>query len=292
MKHRQGLALLMALAALVLVLAGVTAGLAALRGAHQSAWASEVDGRLTAGLRQGERLANAWLSAHAAKVVLPPDGGGILLVDDRLLLPQGEGRLRVVAYDGLAGIPVQLAQRGNALRAALPAALVSLVVPPVSTAQLDSAAFLLDTLEVPADATRYPAPPRGQGRIWRTNEPQPIASDNVDTATEPSLAETIAFRSDGRININTAPVPLLRAAYATLGISGIAEVLEHRRSLVASKPPDHPPVAANGLRLVAESDRWQMLITVSWQNIHRSWWVDFASKSQGSSMVQRHDVRE
>ncbi len=47
----RGVAMLIALATLVLVLAGLTAGLVAVRGAHQSAWISEVDGRLLAGLR-------------------------------------------------------------------------------------------------------------------------------------------------------------------------------------------------------------------------------------------------
>ena len=155
---RRGMAMLMALATLVLVLAGLTVGLTALRGAHQSAWLCEVDGRLLAGLRQGERLASAWLKSSSSSVVLPPDGGGILLVDDRFVLASGEGRLCVVAYDGLAGLPAFLAQRGSALRSALPASLLEVAVPAISPMQAGQSSILLDCLDLPEGARRFPAP--------------------------------------------------------------------------------------------------------------------------------------
>ena len=67
-------------------------------------------------------------------------------------------------------------------------------------------------------------------------------------------------------------------------------MLEHRRLLQTSPAPASLAAGAHKLRLVAQSDRWQMLISVSWQDIHRSWWVDFAGTAQGSSMMQRHDL--
>lgn len=291
-RRERGIALLLALATLVLVLAGVTAGLVALRGARQSAWTSDVDARLLAGLRQGERLAAAWLAADSAGIVLPPDGGGIVLVDDRFVLPSGEGRLNVVAYDGLAGIPGCLAQRGGGLRTAMPTALMGLTVPPLSPAQADRSALLLDTLELPPGTLRFPRPTLGQGRVWSATWTSLPATRTAPPQPAPSLAEAVSFRSDGRLNLNTAPATLLRSAYALLGLGGIEEVLERRRALQATRPPSPAPASPDGLRLVAQSDRWQMLISVSWQGIHRSWWVDFSTTPQGTSMVQRHDISE
>lgn len=287
---RRGVAMLMALATLVLVLAGVTAGLMAMRGARQSAWVSDVDGHLLAGLRQGERLALAWLDAGSAGIVLPPDGGGILLVDDRFLLPDGEGRLSVVAYDGLAGIPAYLAQRGSALRTSLPTALMGLVVPPINPTQPERSSWLIDCLDLPEGVTRFPSGLQGPGRVWRASGVSDPVREDSQAPPGPSLAETIAFRSDGRINLNTTPAPLLRTVYTALGLGGVEKVLERRRLLQDSQPPGNAPTAASRLRLVARSDRWQMLITVVWQGIHRSWWVDFTGTAQNFSMEQRHDV--
>lgn len=286
---RQGIALLMALATLVLVLAGVAAAMVALRGTHQAAWTSTVDARLLAGLRQGERLAGAWLKTSAGKTVLPPEGGGLLLVDDRFVLNDGEGRLTVTAYDGLAGIPAHLAQKGSALRTALPVALIGLVVPPVSPAQVEQASSLLDRLDLPEGVRRYPVGLGGSGRIWHNGETTDTTAEDVfPETTEPSLAEFLAVRSDGRINLNTAPAPLLKAAFVALRLNGVDQVLERRRKLLPSQAPTTQ--ATSGLRVVAESERWQMLITVGWQGIRRSWWVDFASTPQGFTMAQRHDA--
>jgi hypothetical protein len=287
---RRGLAMLMALATVVLVLAGVTAGLAALHGGRQSVRSSEIDARLLAGLRQGERLASAWLRTSSPDVVLPPEGGGLLLVDDRFILVDGEGRLSVVAYDGLAGIPACLAQRGSALRLALPPALTDLAIPLISPAQAERSSHLLDSLGLPADVPRFPRSGWGEGRIWRAIGAGPPSASNPLPSAEPSLAETISFHSDGRINLNTAPAALLRTAYSVLGLGGVEKVLERRQAQRPSEPPIGSQPAANGLRLVAQSDRWQMLITVSWQGISRSWWVDFATASHSSVMLHRHAI--
>lgn len=287
---RVGLAMLMALATVVMVLAGVTAGLTALHGARQSARSSEVDGRLLAGLRQGERLASAWLRASSADVVLPPDGGGLVLVDDRFVLADGEGRLSVVAYDGLAGIPGCLAQRGSAMRLALPSALTDLAVPPITPAQAERSSHLLDSLGLPDGVPRFPRCNSGQGRIWRAPGAGTSATSDPLPSSGPSLAETIAFRSDGRINLNTAPAPLLRTAYSVLGLGGVDAVLERRQAQLPAEPPAGTQPAASGLRLVAQSDRWQMLIVVSWQGVSRSWWVDFTTAAQAAVMLHRHAI--
>lgn len=284
---KRGLAMLMALATVVLVMTGMTAGLVALHGARQSAWTSAVDGHLLGGLRQGERLASAWLKAHGDDAVLPPEGGGILLVDDHFILPSGEGRLTVVAYDGLAGLPASLAQAGSGLRAALPAAMVELLVPRVNPTQPERSAHLVASLDLPEHVPRFPQRPSGRGRVWRTPGAGHPSEEDLPAASGPSLAETIAFRSDGRININTAPEALLRTAYAVLELEGVEEVLARRRSLQPSRAPVNA-ADATGLRLVAESDRWQMLIAVSWQGIRRSWWADF----DRLNLVQRHAIAE
>jgi hypothetical protein len=285
---RRGIALLLALATLVLVLAGMAASLAALHGARQSAWSSSVDAHLLAGLRQGELLATAWLTANGDAVVLPPEGGGIPLVDDRFLLPEGSGRLTVVAYDGCAGLPVGLAQRGDALRLSLSGPLLDLDIPASEPAV---ASRLLDSLALPDGLSRYPQPGLGAGRPWRDGPAQATPGATRQPAGGTSLAEAISFHSDGGINLNTAPAPLLRAAYARLGLPGVEALLERRRMLQPTTPPS-AALRVDGLRLLAASECWQMLIRVEWQGVARTWWVVFAGKSRIFSMVQRHDASD
>lgn len=289
---RAGVALLLAVATLVLVLSGVTAAAMAMHGARQSAWTSTVDGRLLAGLQQGERLAVAWLNASADAVVLPPAGGGLALIDDRFVLASGEGRLRVTAYDGLSGIPACLAQRGSALRTALPRALAELAVPPISPQRAEESAHLVELLALPEGVPRFPSAPAGPPRTWRAVAAAVPAVDAPAGEESASLAGTISFHSDGRINLNTAPEALLRAAWRELRLDGIDELLQRRRQGIASRPPQRESVGEPMPRLVDRSDRWQMLITVEWQGIRRGWWVVFAGKSGAFSMVARHDVRE
>jgi hypothetical protein len=287
-RSRRGIALLLALATLVLVLAGMAASLAALHGSRQSAWSSSVDAHLLAGLRQGERLATTWLAANGDAVVLPPEGGGILLLDDRFLLPEGSGRLTVVAYDGCAGLPVGLAQRGDALRLSLSGPLLDLDIPASEPAV---AARLLDTLALPDDVSRYPQPGFGAGRLWRTGDVPATAGESRQPATGMSLAEAISFHSDGGVNLNTAPEPLLRATYARLGLPGVEALLERRRLLQPTTPPS-AALRVDGLRLLAASECWQMLIRVEWHGVSRTWWVVFAGKARIFSMVQRHDASD
>lgn len=176
------------------------------------------------------------------------------------------------------------------MRTALPPPMAGLVLPPIRPGRPERSSWLLDAIDLPDGVARYPAPPAGTGRVWRSAAAVGGIHDPAPPAAGPSLAGTIAFASDGRINVNTAPATVLRTAYAVLGLGGVDGTLERRRLLQPSPAPEGAPPSADGLRLVADSDRWAMLITVSWQDIHRGWWVEFAGGAHHFSLVRRHDA--
>jgi hypothetical protein len=279
MGARGGMALLLSLAVLVIVVSGVAAGLAAVRGARQAAWNGEVDSRLLAGLHQGERLAMAWIDAGGGASVLPPAGGAISLVDDRFVLAAGDGRLVVAAYDGLAGVPPGQA----ALRTALPGPFARLPLP------AHGGPDAVETCDVPDGLLRFPRPFAATGRVHAEAgvDAATLAAEPIEAGDPaPSLVEAVSFASDGRINVCTAPAPLLRAAYTALGLGGgVDEALRRRQR---GETPTVPAGRGTGLRLVAGSDCWQMLITVSWRGVRRSWWVVMAGAPHNVRIVERH----
>jgi hypothetical protein len=285
---RCGFALLFALAALILVLAAVGSALAALHATRSEIVVAQTDERLLSGLRAGEQLALSWIAANAERLVLPPDGGGVVVAHDRWSLPHGAGALAVVIYDGLAGIPAPLAQSGSPLRFALPDNATSVIIPAGGTAA--RSADLLERLDLPAGLPRFPHPFPGIAREWSLPgapaAPMPLT---LPDPPKPSLAELISFHSDGRINLNTAPAPLLRVAYQQLGLGDIEGLLERRQQGSFTALPETADPAKSP-QLVSTSDVWQALVTATWEGAERHWWVVITGNRRELRIVQRHDA--
>ena len=287
---RQAVALLVALAAVIVVLSALAATLAALASTQRAVVVSDVHERQLDLLHAGEALAREWMMTHAANVVLPPGGGPLRVADDQLRIAGNDARLQVWMFDGLAGIPIDAARVGGALRGALPGNWATVVLP---TSEDPSAPDAIERTTVADAARRFPIAPVGPIVRWSApNEPLPDMLDAIPPkpGLSASLVEIIGFRSAGRINRNTAPEWLLSAVYHLRERGGLDEALLQRERGIMDEAED--PEGATGVRLVARSDQWQALVVATWNGRRRSWWVELSGNSPSIQIVQRHDADE
>jgi hypothetical protein len=290
-RRRSGIALLLALAAVVLVLAALGGGLAALARTQRVAGIAAEDERLRDALAAGEAMATAWLAQHSETLVLPPAGGGVTIAHDLLALGSGSLDLSVTIYDGLAGIPAQFAQRGEALRFALPDAYSGIAVPSVAPGAAVLPSDLIERIDLPSSLLRFPAAPSAPATLYLEGDaaaPAPAAAA-PGPGPGPSLAEVISVHSDGRINVNTAPATLLRQAFTQLNLGDPATLLDNRRrAIFCAAPIVQNAAPGTGLRLVASSNLFQALILTRWRGVERRWWVVIAGNPPDFTIVQRH----
>lgn len=288
---RRAFALLAVLAAVVIIMAALAGVIAALGSARRQAACTDDADHLLDALEAGERLACGWVAGDAAAVVLPPAGGSVPLVHDRWITEDGEGDLTVVMYDGCGGVPVT----GDALRSPL-----RLALPPdwqgLAASEALSPIEVLERLVVPPGRRRFPSLSAGPAMTWTGPGVSPVAvtagGDDPGLPGAPSLAEVIAPFADNRININTAPVELLRVAFTELGLGGVDAVIDRReRGERSVAPTVRPASEPKSLDLIDASPVWHALIAVRWGEARRSWWVVIGTGNRGSPVIlQRHDA--
>lgn len=296
---RRGVALLLALAAVVIVLSALGATLTTLHSAVDDSIIAHRDDHLFDELATGELLARAWITRQSQVAVCPVTGCGITIADDQLITGTGSGHLRVTLYDGLAGIPAHLAYLGSPLRFALPPAFIGITVPHI--APLSGATDLLELIDVTSGNPRFPVPVDGTLHVWQSDDAPVTVMSAAGSGTIPqlSLTDVISVHSDGRININTAREELIRQAYTLLNLGDPQPLLDQRAAggftaivPVATQPltPNQAHDVPQGLRLVTTSDIWQALIEVSWQGVERRFWVVITGNPPNLQILQRHDA--
>jgi hypothetical protein len=287
--RRRAVALLVVLAAVVLVTTGAVLAIAAL-GRTQRAAAATDDRRLLADLlAAGEVLAGEWIRTRSGQVVLDPRGGGICVAHDRVASGGLTGEVQVDCYDLLAMAPADRIRPHGPLRVAM--ALDAPRAEPSQPGVVASSPWLEGVL-IPAGARRFPGPLAGEPVRWGERASWP-SSPSAGPAT--ALAVTVSPQGDGRINLNTAPLPLLREVYQQLHLGDVERVAQRRQA--GERSPIPAEVAGAGaplgpplFTLVEASDRWAALITVATPQARRSWWVVFAITADKVRVVQRHDA--
>ncbi len=293
MTSRHGMALLVALAAVIVVLAALAGTLRQLAATQRAVLVADVHDRHRDLLSAGEQLARTWISRHSDQLVLPPAGGGARVADDLLGLGDDRARLQVWIFDGLAAVPLRSAEATGDLRGALPGRWSAVALPP-STPDPVPAVDVIERTRLPDGLQRYPTPARlvaGPVVAWSAvGVPAPLeeAVAPPEPGSSPSLVEVIATASEGRINRNTAPEWVLTAVYSQRERGDLAAALRLRERLTFNDQED--PEGRPGIRLVAHSDRWNALIMVTWNGRQRSWWVELSGNSAGVRIVQRHDA--
>jgi len=292
MTPRHGVALLVALAAVIVVLAAMAGMLRQLAATQRSVLVSSVHDHHRDLLLAGEQVARAWIVRHGDHLVLPPAGGGSRVADDVMAVGADRARLQVWVFDGLAGIPLRAAQPDGELRGALPGRW-SAVALPSWTPEPTPAVDVIERTRLPELSRRFPNPAGGPVIGWSAAG-TPVPADDPTAiplqalAANLSLVEVIATASDGRVNRNTAPEWLLAAIYTQRDQGDLTATLRQRERLTMNDQED--PEGRPGIRLVAHSDRWNALIIGTWNGRQRSWWVELSGNSAGVRIVQRHDA--
>lgn len=290
---RQGMALLVALAAVIVVLAALAGTLRQLAATQRAVLVCDMHDRHYDLLSVGERLTCTWIMRNGDRLVVPPAGGGIRVADDLLALGDDRARLQVWVYDALAAVPLRSAQSTGDLRGALPGRWSAVALPP-PTPDLAPVVDVIERTRLPQGLQRYPTPgnlPSGPIVGWSgvgvpAPREEPLTAPGLVSGL--SLVEVIASASDGRINRNTAPEWLLTAVYAQRERGDLTAALRLRERLAFNDQED--PEGPAGIRLVASSDRWNAMILVTWNGRRRTWWVELSGNSAGVRIVQRHDA--
>jgi len=296
---RRGVALLLALAALVIVLSALGATLTTLHSAVDDSIIAHRDDHLLDDLATGDQLARTWIARHGQTAVAPLNGRGIAIADDEMVVDSGQGHLRVTLYDGLAGIPAHLAYLGSPLRFALPPAFIGITIPHI--APPSGATDLLELIDLTSGIPRFPIPIDGTPQVWQTDNTPVNGMSQAGSGPTPqlSLAEVLSMHSDGRINLNTAREELIRQTFKILNLGDPQPLLDQRAAgafttmvPVATQPasPNQAQEIPQSLRLVTSTDVWQALIEVSWQGTERRFWEVITGNPPNLQILQRHDA--
>ena len=291
----------MVLTALLVVLSGVTVWLTAAGNTARSQQAWDIDQRLLALEQSGEALAIAWIGTHGGMLVAPPDGGHWNILAERWVTPAATGWLVVTVYDGWAGVPVHLAQPRAPLRRALPWFLAGIDLPPETGSALYrpvQPSDILETITCSPGIRRFPIPPSAPAvtsPMWQSADINadaviPGASSAWTTDAGPCLATALSPHSDGRINVNTAPLDLVEQVLRQNGGLVPPNFRKNREQGVPSEAPPDLGGETGHPQLVATSGVWNLHLTAGCNGRSKSWWVVVTGAPPNSRIVQRHVV--
>lgn len=291
---RSGAALILVLAVAVILLAAAGAAAMAAQDAHGELVALRREGQVEALRESAERLIPSWVASHGARVVAPPEGGSWTILDDQWTTPTRSGRLIVTLFDGWAGIPLGCAHAQGVLHRQVPPVLsgVSLPEVPLGTAALQQPQPWIATLPLPPGVPRFPTPQMQPTATRWGSSADGSSGVGAIPWSQPgeSLVTGISARSDGRININTAPVAVIEAVYRLRQETVPAHLIEARRQGRRSEAPPDAGLDARLPRLSDGSLVWNALITAESEGVVRSWWVVFVAMGNQVVVSERHRV--
>ncbi|MBK7406244.1 MAG: hypothetical protein IPJ41_16970 [Phycisphaerales bacterium] len=277
---RRGVALLLVLATLVLAVTAA-AGLArASAGARLRAqWAGEE--RIADTLLDASEVPILdWLHRHAGRLVLPPDAASprFMVLDDQMAVDGEACRVTIAAFDecGMApagwhgaGFPAEVSARVEGAGGEF-----------TNSPGLD----LFPRLSLGAEGR--PAFPSAGG------------------ASMLSIGELVATHNPVRrgqqpaVNVNTAPMRLLKAVYAARALGGLEAIIEARAAgRVASPGAVRAPQRSHGLGgevplPVAMSTCWAFRIDCRVGRLRYGWWCLYADRGSNWERVQRLAITE
>lgn len=298
-RQRAGMALFLVLVTFVLT---VTTCVALARLAHRAHVTSLLDGWSNAAdLLAGEaqRPIEAWLSEQAGAVVLHPTRRTpfTLLLDDAWEVEGVRYGLSVTAWDQNGMVPLQLAISGSALRSSLPAEVLLALATPVV---LDLASPGLDLFDDLLGETRAFPTGASSSRHWFGPEG---SGSPTDTRSSPDGAAPMHRRAalgafvathnpgTGRINVNTAPLPLLREVFRLSGRGGLDQIetarSDGRLTLMGGLGSAGDDPQSRTPQLVAQSDAWAFRVDARAGRIERSWWLVYHAQEERWHLVQR-----
>ncbi len=234
-------------------------------------------------------LISAWLKRESTAIALPVGGvtAELTILNDTWMWDDTSHAVRVTAYDQNGLVPYAQARAGSPLRTTLPRSVLdALDRPRISRAE----PLGLDQLQEPTGLrSPFPTPLRERAQGYGHPLP-PIAAS--EPGGRPALGSYIATYSTppGRININTASMPVVAEALRMVGLGGIEQIREARsRGMPASLGALGEVTEENqgsAPALVGQSDAWAFRIDVRVGALTRSWWAVYAFQEDWN-LVQR-----
>lgn len=278
--RRDGMALLVVLAVLVMATTLITGVVITAQDADRHLLAAEAHLAAQDLLADGEQFACAWLDRSAGSVCLPPSGGGLLLLNHVDRDARGhELRMTLVLYDAAAGLPSQALVAGHPLRQALPNRDGAPSLPPDQLT--GDPGDLLERIPVPSGWQRYPDRPDDG---WSPGQGVPI-----DLGALPAVAQWFCPDNDGQLNLNTAPEHLVRLACQLAEQGDPDAIMAARRG---GRPwTGSPPALRDSIaRLTTASPRWHLLADASVAGTRLRRWACADGAGGGFHIIRRHDA--
>ncbi len=316
---RRGAALLIVLAALILT---VTASVSLARLASTTKMQRTLDRAAILAddiLRATEAPILTWLEHESAQVVLPPEveAPRIGVLPDTWSDGKVAYELDIIAWDQCGMVPIQLARSGSPLRLALPAdvrrALDQVKIKPNEPPGLDL--FLGRVISTDGDIRVFPRSLHTQPLVFKdpfapsaaqpSVDDDPSQADPPTASTVPAVGALVATHSGGasgrggggggRINVNTAPLDVVKHALRAAGRGGLKLVLAARAE-GRSVPLGDLRVSSSSSRaapqIVGSSVAWSFRIDVQVGPLRRSWWAVYVKTRSNWECVQRLAIAE
>jgi len=280
----------------------VTTCAALARLAHRAHVTSLLDGWSTEAdllAREAQRPIEAWLIKESGAAVIPPTRRTpfVLLLDDAWEVDGVRYGLSITAWDQNGMVPVQLAASGSALRLCLPGEVLLALADAGESALKSPGLDLFDdplgrtrAFPVGASSTRDWFGPPGSGSQWDTAS---VPEGAAEIHRRAALGAYVATHNPGigRINVNTAPMSLLREVFRLSGRGGLDQIETARRNdrmtLMGGVGPGDDDPQSQTPQLVAQSDTWAFRVDARAGRAKRSWWLVYHDIEERWHLVQR-----
>ena len=304
----RGMALVLVLATLVIavtVAAGV-ARLAALNSLHAK---QAVSTRLSDALfLETEMPIRHWLEEESELVVLSDtvESPMVLILHDHLRIDQQTSiELRITAWDQLGMVPWTAARRGSIIRLAIPND-IRQTIDQITDDEINRTNPGLDiflrnkhgrTPIFPITATNT----SDELIIFNTAQSSLLQSalstesnvlPSTIRATKNTLAvgEVIATHNHytpPRLNINTAPLPLIEAAYRSVGRGG-SDVIRQQRSkgkMASLRTAPANSERSSDITFTNSSDIWSFRVDITVNDMTQSWWLIYQRNNRTRNRI-------
>lgn len=282
--RRRGVALLIVLAVLVItvpMVAAIAHHASLVRLESEIRSASHIADDLREAIESG--FLPAWLESESADVVLPPDVevASVELVNESWSTIDHRCRVRITAFDQCGMVPIAMTNAGNPLRLALPTDVLR---------QLDHAPRAQSSQNRPGLDLFDGAIPVGDPSLNSSMLGSWVATHQTPMDQKRGTRETGAI-----ININTAPVPLLKAAMRAAGRGGIEAIIGARARhepastgmSVMTRTSTHGESPASQITFTNASGAWAFRIDIEVEQVNQSWWCVYERTSNGWECTQR-----
>jgi hypothetical protein len=290
---RRGAALLIVLATLVITITAVTIMMKATASIQAARKIDQCKCIADDLLGAADAPIHHWLRKQSASVALPPDAPSpyVEILHDAWRLDGTDTELQITAFDQCGMVPLEAARGGLPLRLVLSPDVLRLIDRNQVPASNNATALAGLDWFASTDADHkgigvFPLPEasvvmRFGGVLGAAQESSSQSSPRSMDPSPMALGEMIATHNakPGRININTAPKPLLEAAMRLAGRGGVDEILASRKAgKAATMGAQATPVANSGdanfiPQIVATSTCWSFRIDIHAGPLWRSWWA-------------------